>query len=243
MDELREQGYAYLKERELISYIGFGLWGIMFAGIAYRPISDETQHGSEQMTAVVLSTPVIWIIAGAIALIGFMAYIILRQHVYSYISWVLTETGPRLQEPLPSYLRVPWLWRIGKPGSGTKNKLPLPIYLTVQRYVQTCIAMGIDPGLRSPQIAGPVIAVLAWILMVAVFVATEAISPDSSRARAMFAWALPLAPIQQLLWLGFCIVMQGAFAIMTATSYGRITALLDDRNAMAYAMQDARTGG
>jgi hypothetical protein len=243
MDELREKGYAYLRELDLVFYIMTGAVCLMTAMGTSGPVPDGTQRGSEPIAAVHLSTTVIWIIAGVIALIGIMAYFILRQRVYSYISWVLTEAGPRLQEPLPAFLHVPWLWRLSKRGSGKNNKLPLPISLTVQRYVQTCSAMGIDPGLRSLQIAGLVISILFGLLIVVAFVATEAISPDSSRTRALFAWALPLAPILQLLVLGFCITMQGAFAIMIATSYGRINAILDNRDAMAYAMRNSQTGG
>jgi hypothetical protein len=243
MDELREKGYAYLKDIELMFYVMTGCVCLMLALTTYWPISDETPQVTEQMAPSLLPSIVIWAVAGLIALLGIIVYFILRQHSYSYISWMMTEAGPRLQEPLPAYLRVPLLWRIRKQGSGLlSKKQPYALFLTEQRYVQTCLAMGVDPSQRPWQIASLVLLNLGAVLFVVLVAVGEATQPSSSKLPDIFAWARPLMPFLQLLVLGVAITLQGGFAIWTAQRYGRINAILDNRDAMAYAMRNTQTG-
>ena len=244
MDDLRAQSYAYLTDIELMFYVMTGCWCTMVALAAYWPNSMEAQSGTGVTAAVWLSTTILWSIAGAIALIGIMAYFILRQQFYSYMSWVLTEAGPRLHDALPAHSRVPLLWQMKKPGSGLLGKKqPFALFYVEQRYIQTCLALGINPSPFSWQIAGQLMMILAAFLLIVVLAVGDAAYPTTSKLPDIFAWARPLMPYLQLLVLGLAVTMQGGSTIWIASRYARVNAILDDHDAMAYAIQNSRSNG
>jgi hypothetical protein len=237
MDEIKHQCAAYLHELEVNFYILTAMLGLAPAGWTYLTGTDGLLPLPHAVKTCTLSAPFALSIGAALAVLGCWVYLALRQHYYAHCAWVIEEASPHLNEALPAYLRVPLLWGMKRPAPSKNTKLPFSLAMAEWRFVRTCAALGLEPSPRQSDIAGFVLSLIAGILIipvVAIFGLLEAKSPGSTD---LYAWTLWLSPIIQPILFGLAFTLPGSLAIMIARRYGRCNALLDNRTAMAYVMQ------